>query len=149
IIGPGHWNGIGSLAKLHVPEQDKRIIVTFHYYSPFEFTHQGASFVRGAEKWKGRTWTGTPEQQKALRADFEKAAAWAQKANRPVFLGEFGSYSAAPMESRVAWTRAVCREAERLGFSWSYWEFASGFGAYDRKSSSWHRPLLDALIEKP
>jgi endoglucanase len=146
IVGPGHWNGIGSLPTLRLPERDQRLIVTFHYYSPFEFTHQGASFVKGADKWKGRTWTATAEQKNALRGDFDKAATWAMKANRPLFLGEFGAFSAAPQDSRATWTRAVCREAERLDFSWTYWEFASGFGAYDRRTQTWNTPLLDAMM---
>lgn len=50
------------------------------------------------------------------------------------------------MESRVRWTRFVTREAERLGFSWSYWEFCSGFGAYDPKTDTWRAPLKAALI---
>jgi endoglucanase len=34
------------------------------------------------------------------------------------------------MAGRVAWTAFVAREAEKRGFSWAYWEFDSGFGAY-------------------
>ncbi len=43
IIGPGHWNGVHGLEELQLPEDDRRIIVTFHYYLPFPFTHQGVS----------------------------------------------------------------------------------------------------------
>ena len=42
IIGPGHWNNLSNLEKLKLPEDDRDLIATFHYYSPFEFTHQGA-----------------------------------------------------------------------------------------------------------
>src|SRR5262249_7928843 len=131
IVGPGHWNNLNHLEKLRLPEKDRRLIVTFHYYSPFEFTHQGASWVKGINKWKGRTWTGTPEQTEALRKDFAKAAAWSKEQRRPLYLGEFGAYSAADLESRARWLRAVAREAEKHGFSWAYWEFGSGFGVYD------------------
>jgi len=31
--------------------------------------------------------------------------------------------------------------------SWAYWEFASGFGAYDRIYGKWHEQLLGALIQ--
>jgi endoglucanase len=148
IIGPGMWNSLQSLDKLSLPAKDRRIIVTFHYYQPFEFTHQGASWVKDSDRWKGRTWKGTQAEIAALDKDFAKAAAWARKNDRPLFLGEFGAYSAADMESRARWTRAVARLAERHGFSWAYWEFASGFGAFDPDRQAWRQLLLQALLDK-
>jgi endoglucanase len=147
IVGPGHYNSLNSLDKLRLPEEDRRVIVTFHYYSPFEFTHQGASWVKGSEIWKGKTWDGTLREQAALRRDFERAAAWAKERRRPLYLGEFGAYSQANMASRARWTRAVVREAQRQGMSLAYWEFASGFGAYDPEARTWRQPLLRALVD--
>ncbi|HKI37524.1 MAG TPA: glycoside hydrolase family 5 protein [Gemmataceae bacterium] len=148
IVGPGQWNGLGALDKLSLPEKDRNLIVTFHYYSPFHFTHQGAEWLSESKKWKGTTWTGTAKETEELSKDFAKAAAWAKKHERPLFLGEFGSYGVADMDSRARWTRAVAREAEKHGFSWAYWEFGAGFAAYDRKAKAWHEPLLKALTDK-
>jgi endoglucanase len=148
IIGPGQWNGIGSLGRLRLPENDRGLIVTFHDYNPFHFTHQGAPWAQGSRKWLGTTWIGTPQEQAAMHKDFERVAAWAKKHDRPIYLGEFGAYSAAPMASRVNWTRAMVSEARRHGFSWAYWEFGSGFGAYDPGAGAWRRPLLEALVGK-
>jgi endoglucanase len=50
------------------------------------------------------------------------------------------------MESRIRWTTAVAREAEQRGWSWAYWEFGAGFGAYDRQKGQWREGLLKALI---
>jgi endoglucanase len=119
-----------------------------HCYDPFEFTHQGAPWAKGSDKWKGRMWTGSDAEQSALRKQFEKAAAWAKQHDRPVFLGEFGAYQVADMESRARWTRFVARQAEKLGFSWAYWEFCSGFGVYDPQIDAWRGPLKAALLEK-
>lgn len=153
IVGPGHWNNVDHLASLELPEGDRRLIATFHYYSPFQFTHQGADWVEGSAAWKGKTWTGSPEERAALAQDFAKAAKWGKDHDRPIYLGEFGAYSAAEIDSRSRWTAAVAREAERLGISWAYWEFASGFGAYDKDAGTWRVPIKDALIpphrEKP
>ena len=146
IIGPGHWNNLEHLRALALPEEDRRIIATFHYYSPFQFTHQGAEWVGGSQAWKGTKWAGTEFDRQAIRTDFEKAASWAKQHDRPLFLGEFGAYSGADLDSRALWTSAVAREAERLGISWSYWEFGSGFGAYDPATDAWRGPLLKALI---
>ena len=98
IVGPGHWNTPGQLEWFEPPAEDRRLIIAIHYYDPFHFTHQGASWVAGSDQWLGTTWEGTPQQLEALRSGLEKAAAWAKKNQRPLFLGEFGSYSAAPMD---------------------------------------------------
>jgi endoglucanase len=50
------------------------------------------------------------------------------------------------MNSRARWTQFVVREAERLGFSWAYWEFCAGFGAYDPKTDTWREALKSALV---
>jgi endoglucanase len=148
IVGPGQWNGIRALDKLELPKDDRNLILTVHFYDPFQFTHQGASWVKGAEKWKGRKWTGSDAERAAIRQPFAKAAAWAEKHGRPVFLGEFGAFQAADMDSRARWTRFVTREVEKLGFSWAYWEFCSGFGAYDQRAGAWREPLKAALLDQ-
>jgi endoglucanase len=148
IVGPAFWNAIWALDKLELPKDDRNLILTVHFYDPFEFTHQGASFVKDADKWKGRMWTGNDAEAAAIRKQFDKAAAWAKTHDRPVYLGEFGSYQEADMDSRAKWTRFVVREAEARGFSWSYWEFCAGFGAYDPKAAKWRDPIRAALVEK-
>src|SRR6516164_3857394 len=89
-----------------------------------------------------------PQDRKELRNDFERAATWSKQNHRPLYLGEFGAYREAKMDDRALWTRAVAREAEKWGFSWSYWEFCSEFGAYDPAVRRWRRPLLNALLDK-
>lgn len=127
-VGTGEWGGIGAMHRLHLPDDD-RLIFTFHYYNPFTFTHQGAEWVSGSDAWLGTTW-GSSRDRMAVRNDLDSVAAWAQRHDVPVYLGEFGAYSRAAMADRVAWTSFVAREAERRGFSWAYWEFDAGFGAY-------------------
>jgi endoglucanase len=146
LIGPGQWNSIRALDQLELPQGDRNLIVTIHFYEPFEFTHQGAEWVNGSDQWKGRTWAGTDIEKAAIRSQLEKAAAWATAHDRPVFLGEFGAYEEADLESRARWTRFVAREAEQLGFSWAYWEFGSGFGAYDPHAETWREALKSALL---
>jgi endoglucanase len=66
----------------------------------------------------------------------------------PLFLGEFGTASAAAMADRAAWTAAVRTEAERLGVAWCYWDFATDFGAFDISRHAWREPLREALLGK-
>ncbi len=148
VIGPASWNNIDFLDKLRLPDADRNIIVSCHYYKPFEFTHQGASWVgtSAAKDWIGTQWSGTEKEGQAIIEDFEKARVWAQKNKRPVNIGEFGSYSKADMASRALWTAFIARQAEKKGFSWTYWEFCAGFGVYDRQEKRWNEPLVRALI---
>ena len=74
------------------------------------------------------------------------AAKWGEANNRPIYMGEFGAYSKADMESRALWTNSVARTAEDFHFSWGYWEFCAGFGIYNQGTKTWIDPLLTALI---
>lgn len=147
VIGPTSWNSIDKLDKLVLSASDKNIIVSCHYYLPFNFTHQGATWVGEQSKnWVGTKWTGTDKERDAIEKDFDRAFEWGKKHNRPIYLGEFGAYSKGDMESRARWTSFVAREAEKRNFSWSYWEFCSGFGVYDSSEKKWRQPLLKSLI---
>ncbi|MFO1513218.1 MAG: glycoside hydrolase family 5 protein [Verrucomicrobiota bacterium] len=147
IVGPGQWNQIDRLAELKLPDNDRNLIVTVHFYEPFNFTHQGASWTDRKDKL-GFDWTGSPEEITALNRAFDKADAWSKANKRPLFLGEFGAYDRAPMESRARWTAAVARAAEARDWSWAYWQFDGDFVLYDIKHEAWVEPLLNALIPK-
>jgi endoglucanase len=146
LVGPAPWNAVRGLEALELPADDHNLIATVHFYDPHPFTHQGAPWEKGADRWKGRTWEGTEAERDAVRRELAKAATWAKAHDRPVFLGEFGAYEVADMGSRARWTGWVAREAERLGWSWAYWEFGAGFGAYDPKAAAWREPLKRALL---
>jgi len=145
IIVPAHYNSIGQLHTLDLPEDDRSIILTVHYYSPMDFTHQGASWAGRKDK-TGVEWKGTDEEKAAVERDFAKAQAWAKEHKRPVFLGEFGVYDKAPLESRLRYLKFVTRTMEKFGFSWAYWQFDSDFILYDVRKEKWVEPVRDALI---
>ncbi len=42
IMGSNNWQTVGSFKDLRVPENDKNIILSFHYYEPFIITHYKA-----------------------------------------------------------------------------------------------------------
>ena len=145
MIGPANWNSINSLNSLQVPDDDN-IIITVHYYSPFEFTHQGANWVENSERWMGTKWEATSSQKEAIDKDIEAVKEWGDRNNRPIYIGEFGAYSRADFNSRFRWTEYMVQAMEQNQISWSYWEFCSGFGAWDQKVEKWNELLL-ALIQ--
>ncbi|HEV3416334.1 MAG TPA: glycoside hydrolase family 5 protein [Pirellulales bacterium] len=147
VIGPVGYNSIKELGGLKLPEDDKHLVVTVHYYNPFHFTHQGAEWAGSeAQKWLGQKWSGADSEQQAVAHDFDAALAWAVGHRRPIYLGEFGSYHKADLESRARWTRCIADEALKRKMSFAYWEFCSGFGAYDPQRGQWIEPLKNALL---
>ncbi len=146
IAGPAFWNGIGHLQELELPPGDTNIIVTVHYYTPMEFTHQGASWTDN--KKMGVEWTASESELALLNKDFDKAAAWAREHHRPILLGEFGAYDKGPTESRARYTAAVARAAEKRGWSWAYWQFDSDFILFDINRDAWVEPILHALVPR-
>lgn len=146
VVGPTSWNSLKELPTLQLPA-DPNLLVTFHYYEPFHFTHQGASWAGDVKNMHGITW-GTAADRAALAADFDQVAAWSRANDRPVLLGEFGAYekSGTPENLRVAWTAAVRSEAERHRFGWAYWQFEGDFIVWDMARDRWVEPILKALI---
>ena len=146
LVGTAEWGGIGGLSKLELPKDEKNIIVTFHYYNPFNFTHQGTEWVSGSEEWLGTTWTNKEEERNAVINDFNYAISWARSKNVPLNCGEFGAYSKADLNSRILWTAMVSQYAYSEKISFHYWEFCSGFGIYDKNERKFIDGLLKALI---
>jgi len=146
VVGPTSWNSLKELPTLQLPA-DRNLLVTFHYYEPFHFTHQGASWAGDVKSLHGITW-GSVADRAAVAADFDQVAAWSRANDRPILLGEFGAYdkSGTPQDLRVAYTAAVRSEAERRGFGWSYWQFEGDFIVWDMVKDRWVEPILKALI---
>ena len=150
IVGPVMWNSADQLPNLKLPA-DPHIIVTFHYYTPMEFTHQGANWAGPQlEKLRNVSWTGTPAQMAAINTTFDAVKAWGAANNRPIFLGEYGTYGKfnPNMDDRAAWTRAVSAAADSRGFARAYWYYqdGDGFGVWDAGKKQWVKPLLKALL---
>lgn len=158
IVGFHDWNGRQALLDSE-PFADKNIIYTFHYYDPFIFTHQGATWsaegladVRGvpfpfSKKKSIRTpesaggkWAGdliknyqTDSSAEKMFADLKAAKDWSRKNNVPIFLGEFGSYSKfAALEDRCRHAAVVYSALGKLGIPNAWWEWDGGFNMFEK-----------------
>jgi endoglucanase len=144
IIEP---NFVVCLDKLEIPAEEKNVIVSIHYYTPLELTHQGAPWMgQRSQAWIGTKWTGTDAEKKVATDFFDAAAAWGKENNRPINLGEFGVYKKVDAESRVRWTKFVAESAAKRGMSLLWWDFCAEFALYDRDTKSWNKELLDAIV---
>lgn len=149
LMGVANWGGLGSVSDLVIPD-DENLILTIHYYEPFQFTHQGAEWVGGnSQDWLGTTWENTTLEREEIELQFQFAKGFAAEQNIPIHIGEFGAYSRADLDSRVKWTNFLARWFEEQGFSWAYWEFSAGFGIYDPSTGQYLDPLADALLTMP
>jgi len=148
------WDQVYGVEDLDLPsaDEDPALMITFHYYNPYPFSHQGQTYTPGLARsswmWMGNTWTDTEAQIAFVRRDFDAVARWAEEHRRAVLLGEFGASVLADLESQVRWTARVREEAEARGMAWTFWDFfrTDGLGSlYDQKTGAWRAEILDAL----
>ena len=146
IIDAADYAYHGSIEKLAIPGRERNVIVSVRYYLPYEFTHQGAHWVEGSDKWLGKTWSGNAEELAVVNADLKLVKDWSEKNKRPVTIGEFGSIVFADNQSRVTWTKCVRKKFETNGFSWCYFDFGVIFRAYDIEKHDWLPGFKEALV---
>ncbi|AKQ46720.1 hypothetical protein TH63_15580 [Rufibacter radiotolerans] len=156
IVGPSNFNSYANLAQLPA-YPDNKLIYTFHFYDPFLFTHQGASWVapsmvplanmpfpyrapdmpglpanfRGSwmeSAYNNYAQDGTVAKVKQL---LDIAAQFKQTRKVPLFCGEFGVFmpNSRPTD-RVFWYDTVRRYLEEKGIAWTSWDYHGEFGLF-------------------
>jgi endoglucanase len=145
VVGGTEWNSFRGLPALDLPVSDQHLIVTIHYYDPFDFTHQGAEWAHKQDQL-GIDWPGQVGTQRNIAADFNRAVEWARAHTRPLYLGEYGAYEKAELGARTRWTAAVVSEADARAIPSAYWELRASFGLYDLEKKQWRRELLEAVL---
>lgn len=158
IVGFHDWNSRTALIDSK-PFADSNIIYTFHYYDPFVFTHQGATWSSeglpelrnvpfpyaknqeikvpetAKEKWVEKQIESYKKdsQPEKMFADLKAAKDWSVKYNVPIFLGEFGSFSkyAAP-EDRCRHAAVIYSALGKLDIPNAWWEWDGGFNMFEK-----------------
>lgn len=155
IVGAEGFNNIQYLTQA-TPYKQKNIIYNFHFYEPFIFTHQGATWTADAYKQlKNVPYPSTPDNVKSLVAastnsevksmltsygnqrwnaavienKIKAVADWAQKNNVAVICNEFGAYKPySPVASRSQYIQDVRTIFEKYQIGWAMWECDATFG---------------------
>lgn len=156
IIASGaHYDSLGDLLTTEIIA-DPNIIYNFHFYEPYPFTHQGATW--GSSEWnyfKNIPYPATSGQiaelTKGIPEDFARyqlylygeegwnatsilqriafAAAWGRERNVPVLCNEFGAFrDTAPPDSRARYLHDVRTALEKNGIGWGVWDWSGNFG---------------------
>lgn len=144
IFGGEEWSGIKSLGS-NAASDDPNVVYTFHYYDPFDFTHQGATWL-GDDMPKGKRGWGSKQDRAQLAADVATAVAFREAVGRPVFLGEFGANDPIDPKERVEYAGAVSEAMEGANIPWCLWAYGNTFRLYTQ-AKGWDEPMLRALTD--
>jgi endoglucanase len=160
IAGASEWNGRKALQNT-APFADTNIIYTFHFYDPFLYTHQGASWAGDAASTTGLpypyrseampiidtkaavTWAKGAFQQYPSEATYESLdnklnsiKEWAEDNNVPFFCGEWGAYKKhTPVKDRCNYLHDVYTILQHLKIPNAMWEWDAGFSFFEDKPS--------------
>ncbi len=169
VTGPD-WGGIDGLLKL-TPVADRNVVYSFHFYDPFTFTHQGATWAGPIPPLlKGipypsspklvanalaqitnpdaRAWVkqyGDERWDKAkLASRLDKALEYAHQNNVSLYCGEFGAYAlVAPPASRSRWFHDFASVLKASGIGYAVWGWDDSFGFGRRYVNG--KPVLDQV----
>lgn len=157
IVGFHDWNSRRALIE-SAPFEDRNIIYTFHYYDPFIFTHQGATwageglpdlknvpFPANADtiavpasakgKWVENQINAYKEDSQAAKMfrDLKAAKDWSEKNKVPIFLGEFGSFTKYASEAdRCRHAETVYATLGKLEIPNAWWEWDGSFNMFKK-----------------
>ena len=159
IVGGTDYNSIGKLSS--IPSySDPNLIYTFHFYDPFLFTHQGATwgepsmaslagvpFPAGGKRmprfpsdlrgtWVEHAFNNyrNDAELSRLYRTLDRVVTFSRERNVPVFCGEFGVYMInSPPEDRVVWYELVTEALNRRSISWTSWDYFGGFGLFNNE----------------
>jgi endoglucanase len=174
VIGSNMWQGYETIQYLKVPEGDKNIILSFHYYNPMILTHYGAWWTpigryTGKVNYPGvlvskEDYEVAPDSLKKLidenhyttqewnidkiRADFADAIAAAKKYDLQLFCGEWGVYEPVDRELAYKWTKDMLTVFKENNIAWTTWCYDADFGFWDQQKHEFKdKGLVKLLIE--
>ena len=158
---------------LKVPEGDKNIVLSFHYYNPMILTHYGAWWTP-IGKYKGKVnypgvlvskedYEAASDSVKALidqadyttqvwdvnkiREDFKDAIEVAKKYDLQLFCGEWGVYETVSRDLAYRWTKDMLAVFDESGIAWTTWCYDADFGFWDQKKHDFKdKPLARLLM---
>lgn len=144
IIGPADYNGaLDDTFGKALPASDRNIIVTTHMYEPFCFTH----YEINEEYGRCPIWRGSNADKAPVTEALDAAVAWGKKYNRPMYIGEWGAFTATDYASRERYFRYAQSELNKRGLPWAFWDFQSeSFGIFNINTDRFDSKLLNAVL---
>ncbi|MFH1716635.1 MAG: glycoside hydrolase family 5 protein [Planctomycetota bacterium] len=155
VIGSNKWQSVSTFDQLRIPEGDRNIILSFHFYTPMLITHHKASWTN-VGKYEGPVnYPGQivdPKEIEQLPAEIarivrqnngvynrevleellQKPLQVARKYDLPLYCGEWGCLSTVPRQARMQWYADVRHNLEKNNIAWANWDYKGGFGIIGR-----------------
>lgn len=158
IVGGAKWSGVDDFLQMKI-YADRNLVYNFHFYDPFLFTHQGATWGWDVTKHlKNVPYPSTPtdvlpsanetanEEAKGFLLGYgrerwnlakiedrlAKVEDFRKRHSVYVTANEFGVYRTfAPPADRAKYLRDAVTVFERYRIGWAMWDYAAGFGAFE------------------
>jgi len=173
VVGGTDYNSIKKLPS--IPKYfDPNLIYTFHFYDPYVFTHQGATWgkpslaslsgvpfpyddrrmPRVPSDLRG-TWLESAlssdyrwaSSAQALNTALDRAVAFSKERDVPVFCGEFGVFMInSKQEDRVRWYKFTADALDRRNISRASWDYYGGFGVFNSDRGSFSYDLNTEVV---
>jgi aryl-phospho-beta-D-glucosidase BglC (GH1 family) len=169
LLGGPNYNSAEGLDSLEIWD-DERVLYNFHFYEPFLFTHQRASWTQLKNVNVNQPYPGKiegidklisinqiPEQYKSLTADtvFDKtfleqklapAIAFAKRTNKELYCGEYGAIDHTDLNSRINYLQDTNELFEKYRIGRACWTYKGmNFTAIDKNSNPVSEKLVKAL----
>jgi len=169
VTGSNKWQGTETFPFLKVPGNDPNIILSFHYYRPFGFTHYKAPWTqvksyKGTVRYPGEVvsredqaadpayfkelqWPYGYWDKEVMLKDIRFAIESAQKMNLPLYCGEFGVYYTAPKEDALRWYSDLTDIFRENNIAFAHWDYKTTFGIIAGNGKP-VMPVIQLLVKK-
>lgn len=122
-----------------IPDDDN-IIVSIHYYSPWDFANGDTT------QW------GSDSDKADLEAGFRTLKEKFADKGTPVIIGEYGTTAASSNDVRSNYYEYYVSAAAKYGIKCFVWDNnvssgESSFGLLNRKNLTWNQSILDAIMK--
>jgi aryl-phospho-beta-D-glucosidase BglC (GH1 family) len=145
VLGGPYFNSVTGLDTLEIWD-DEHILYTFHYYLPFEFTHQRASWTRLKDSGIHLSYPDPAFNKEYLREQLVPALDFMKKTGKRLYCGEYGVIELADMDSRVNWLRDISELFAEYQIGRAYWTYKGmDFSSVDENGSPVSRELIEAI----
>lgn len=134
-----------TLNLLQLPDEDRNVIVQFHYYLPHTFTHQGLEYAMAGDV-ANVEWKGTEAEKQAIVHDLDFCSRWSERTGRPLNMGEWGTVNTADMDSRARYHAFICEQNRRRGFSSHMWAYREPFMIRNDTTGLWNHDIIKAMF---
>jgi endoglucanase len=170
VVGANRWQQCQFFPYLKVPEGDKNIILSFHFYHPFAFTHYQAGWTGPMAQYNGPiNYPGNlvPEDylksmpegpvketikaeyyndKETLREIMRPAIEYAKKHGLELYCGEWGTMPSMPEEMRLKWYSDMSEIFAEEGIENAIWSYKVEFGIRSNDGKTTDNALIKAIL---